>query len=1365
MVDRQLVSYEQTLRVVTHLSALACQRSEMPVDSKTTPAILQQVMQADRYRLLQAWRRLNRKENAGTDLAKWQSRAEASAERKRIREGLVPVTEYDPDLPISEHREEIIGLLRDHQVIVVCGETGSGKSTQLPKICLEAGYGRTGMIGHTQPRRLAARAVASRLADELKTSVGELVGFKIRFSDSTGNKTLVKLMTDGILLAETQTDRFLDQYDVIIIDEAHERSLNIDFLLGYLKRIAVKRPDLRIIITSATIDPERFAKHFEDDRGPAPVVEVSGRTYPVEVRYQGILEDDPDDQELSRAIAEAADELMLEGSGDILTFLPTERDIRVTAKYLRGHFTNQGNGERVEVLPLYARLSQAEQNRIFAAHSKRRIILSTNVAESSLTVPGIHFVIDTGLVRISRYAPKSKVQRLPIEAISQASANQRSGRCGRLGPGVCIRLFSEEDFQKRPKYTTPEIRRSDLASVLLQSHVLKLGSLTEFPLMDPPGAESIRDGERTLLELNAIDSTGKLTKIGRQLGALPCDPRVGRMLLEASERGCAPEVLVIAAAIECQDVRQRPAGYRDQADEAHQKFQDPHSDFLSLIRLWDFFEKLKSDLGRSRLKKALEKNFLSHQGFREWADVVRQLRELMLAAKIKVGKRKLNLEAVDPIVFERSKDQKGNRGRQQNSEQEKAIAKLKRPSHYAAIHQSLLTGMLSGVAQRGDRHEYKAVRNLSVVLWPGSGLFKRQPKWIMAGEIVETTRRYVRNVAEIDVEWVEQAAGDLLKHNYSDPHWSRKSGAPMVYRRSTLYGLSVIVGRRVALAPIDPDGARTLLIEHGLVAGEWNCREAFYVQNQELLADLHELAQRTRSREFILDRFHLGNFYADRLPLEIVDLHSLKNWCKRNKNSAELTRLIMKPEDLIQHDEVLTRVGDDFPNEIKVGDSSFPVEYHFEPGHHADGLTITVPQAALRQISQEALGWLVPGLLEEKVLHLIRSLPKSKRTNFVPAPDVAKQLAELLTGADKNQPFSSVLCDLMSSHAGERIRPSDFDFEKLPPHLQVLVNVVDDEGAPIEADRNVERLKQEYAIEDSNLGGEQVAEDSWTNQKVTFESFERLQETVSVRRGGVLVAAYPALADRGDFVEQSLVDTQWEAKRVSLRGWTRLLAQKNNRSLRSQVAHLPNIDQAAMKLSHLLSPQGLRSQLQDLIVRAALIEDQPLLRDRLDLEARNTGASGKISIAAQEVAVWLPKLSDEIHQVRLKQEKAPNTWREVFDDIQQQLQLLFPENFLQEIPWHHLAEYPRYLKAIQMRIEKLTGGGLPKDRKIRAPIDEACACYYSTLETCISEDQQEKCEQLRWLIEEFRVSVFAQTLGTKEKVSEKRIREFIAKLS
>jgi ATP-dependent helicase HrpA len=630
----------------------------------TLPAIIEQVMRRDRFVLQKSWHRLQSgKSNSAEALAQWQARAEASAAQRTTRAASIPELKFDPELPITAHRAEIVQLIQTRQTIVVCGETGSGKSTQLPKLCLEAGLGVGAMIGHTQPRRLAARAVSSRLAEELSTSVGQRVGFKIRFTDATKPETLVKLMTDGVLLAETQSDRFLDQYDALIIDEAHERSLNIDFLLGYLRQLSGRRPDLKLIITSATIDPQRFAEHFADEHGPAPIVEVSGRTYPVEKRYResASVEESNVTDELLACIAEASDELMLEGPGDILVFLPTERDIREAHKHLRGHFTRTGM-QHIEILPLYARLGQAEQNRIFASHAQRRIVLATNVAESSLTVPGIRYVIDTGLVRISRYAPRSKVQRLPIEGVSQASANQRAGRCGRLGPGICIRLFSQDDFATRSLYTTPEIRRSDLASVLLQSKTLRLGALEEFPLLDPPSAESLRDAERTLRELGAIDGQGNLTHIGRQLGRLPCEPRVGRILLEAHERNCLAEVVVIAAGLETQDVRQRPAGLRPQADEAHAQFADPHSDFLSYLRLWDFYEHLKGDLGRSRMQKALTQKFLSPQGFREWSEVVRQLKDLLAAAGFKCGARQYHLPAIDREQLDAPNQRRHQRG-------------------------------------------------------------------------------------------------------------------------------------------------------------------------------------------------------------------------------------------------------------------------------------------------------------------------------------------------------------------------------------------------------------------------------------------------------------------------------------------------------------------------------------------------------------------------------------------------------------------------------------------------------------------------------------------------------------------------------
>ena len=1346
-------------------------RAEVPV-----PAEIEQAMRGDRYRLRRAWQRLH---SSGGDLStaaqRWHAQLEQSKALRQARAENMPGLSFPAELPISAHRQELVELIRSRQTIVVCGETGSGKSTQLPKLCLEAGLGVSGMIGHTQPRRLAARAVANRLAEELGTQVGQGVGFKIRFTDATAPHTLVKLMTDGVLLAETQSDRFLDQYDALIIDEAHERSLNIDFLLGYLRQLSGRRPDLKIIITSATIDPQRFAEHFADSQGPAPIVEVSGRTYPVEVRYRPLPEDVPGNEEELQpaAIAAACDELLGHGPGDILVFLPTERDIRETHKHLRGHFTRRGGS--VEILPLYARLSQAEQNKIFATHASRRIVLATNVAESSLTVPGIHYVVDTGLVRISRYAPRSKVQRLPIEPVSQASANQRSGRCGRLGPGVCIRLYAEQDYASRSRFTTPEIRRSDLASVLLQSLVLRLGPLNEFPLLDPPTPEALRDAQRTLQELSAIDGAGELTAIGRQLGRLPGEPRVGRMLLEGHERNCLAEVAIIAAALETQDVRQRPAGQRPQADAAHAQFADPHSDFLSYLRLWDFYEHLKGDLGRSRLHKALSQQFLSPHSFREWSEVLRQLKELLAAAGIPAAPRRFHLPPVPPL--DAGAGESAGQSRRSPSGKRRGSAevdKLPRPNGYAAIHQALLSGLLSGVATRSDTYEYKAGGGLSLALWPGSGLFHRKPKWIMAAEIVETTKRYARTVAEIDVPWVEAAAGPLLKNSYSDPHWSSKQGAAMVYRRATLYGLPIVSGQRVALAPIDREAARELLIEHGLVEGQWDCREAFYRHNQELLADMHELVQRTRSRDYILDRYHLAAFYRNRLPEAVYDLPSLRQWLRKHQGQAAEQGLWMQAADLLEPSSLTPNIEDAFPNTLQIGATQLPLAYHFEPGHAADGITLTVPQAALRQISEEALGWLVPGLLEEKILHVIRGLPKAVRTHFVPAPDVARKLAVQLLATAHDQPFTTALAAALSAHAGARISPADLSGEKLPEHLRFLVQVVDDAGQVIDSSRDVAQLQAELAPPPATLGstsgGDQPAtadsSQGWSDRRVTPADFDQLPQEVTIRRGGVLVAAYPALVVVGDHVEMRLADTDEDAQRLSRQGWTRLLALQHHRLLRSQVQHLPQWPDISVKLGHLLASQELTAAVQQLIVRIALVEDQPLIRQRVEFEARNARATGRISMATQEVAVWLPKLAEQIHQLRLLLENPPGPWKEVFDKLQRQAQALLEPGFLLSVPWKWLGEYPRYFQAMRGRIDKLKSGGLPKDRKLAEPVEDAWQAYQELVAhpTPATLAESEKLHELRWMIEELRVSIFAQQLGTKLSVSPKRVQNLIAQL-
>lgn len=1362
-----------------------------------------QVMHADRFRLTQQLRRLNAEglawdvlsqslpkldglgKNSGCvdaessriiplvedaersrALERWQQSLQQSMQVYQKRDQSVPNLEYDSQLPITAHRQEIIDLLQSRQTLVICGETGSGKSTQLPKLCLDAGLGRAGMIGHTQPRRLAARAVASRLAQELDTQLGDLVGFKIRFSDATSSKTLVKVMTDGVLLAETQSDRFLEQYDVLIIDEAHERSLNIDFLLGYLRRIQAKRPELKLIITSATIDPQKFANHFSDSDGPAPILEVSGRTFPVEILYRPVVAarsstgEILEDEDLYRAIALAVDELWTSGvpaadtnapaggsrGGDILVFLPTERDIRLASKALRGHFAGQRAVSKVEILPLYARLSQAEQNKIFASHSGQRVVLATNVAESSLTVPGIRFVIDSGLVRLSRYASRSKVQRLPIEPISQASANQRSGRCGRLGPGICIRLYEEADFQNRPHFTTPEIRRSDLANVLLQSHMLRLGPLEEFPLLDSPPPESIRDAQRTLRELGATDAQHHLTELGKQLGRLPCDVRVARMLLEAHARNCLAEVILIAAALETTDVRQRPAGQSAQADAAHQRFQDPHSDFLSLIRLWDFYENLCEQLGRSRLQKALQQQFLSHHGFREWADIIRQLKELLGNAGFSIGHRRLALPAAPQSV-----------------EGDATIPP--RPEGYAAIHQSLLAGLLSGIAEKDQqRFEYKAAGGLGVRLWPGSGLFRQSPKWIVAAEIVETSQRYARTVAGLDVEWIEHAGKDLLKHTYHDPFWSEKSGAAMVYRKSTLYGLTVVSGRRTPLSTINSTMARDMLIEHGLVEGKWHCQLPFYQHNLEMLADMEELVKRTRSRQYVVDRYSMMQFYSSRLPESICDLNGLQSWIAKHRGSAEERSLWLRPEDLLEEGIGLD-VAAAFPNTLQQGATEFPLSYHFEPGHERDGVTISIPQIGLRQVSEESLGWLVPGLLEEKVLAIIRALPKSIRTNFVPAPDVAKKLAEQLAQCDRTKPFSKVLADLMSRHSGQTISSAQISDLKLPEQTRFRIQVLDDVGNVLATSRDIHDLVSRFGISPesaSQLLHRQTLE--WSDRIIRCpEDLDGLPEEISVNRGGIAVAAYVAIVDAGKTVEARLVDTREEARRLSRAGFVRLFALKNERSLRSQVKHLPQWNSSALALGSIMDSGQWQQALQDLIVRVALLEEQEIPRGSVDFTARQTRAASQIAVASQEVAEWLPKLAAHFQQLRLALEKAPESWKEVTLAVRDQISGLLCPGFVSETPWRWLKEYPRYLQAAKMRLEKLAAGGLAKDRKLAEPLVAVrnALKQLTAQQTAGDEENLAAIQEIRWALEELQVSLFAQQLGTKISVSAKRIQEML----
>ncbi len=1311
-------------------------------------------MRIDRFRLRRGRKRLSEEE--------FQKRLAESARQLESRRAASPRIEYPPDLPITEHCEQLVRLIRDRQVIVVCGETGSGKSTQLPKMCLEAGLGREAMIGHTQPRRLAARSIGTRLAEETGTALGKWVGYQVRFGDQTGPETLIKLMTDGILLAETQSDRFLDAYDAIIIDEAHERSLNIDFLLGYLRRLQGKRPDLKIIITSATIDADRFAEHFSDPSGPAPIVNVEGRGYPVEIRYlpwEEAVEDDSRGYDLSRHVIAGIESITRIGSGDALVFLPTERDIRDVSHRVRGHFKRLGIENRVDLLPLYARLPQSEQQRIFhPTKGRRRIIFATNVAESSLTVPGIRYVIDSGTARISRYSPRSKLQRLPIEPISRASADQRAGRCGRVGPGVCLRLYSVDDYESRESYTTPEIRRTNLASVVLQTKTLKLGPLEEFPLLDPPRPETIREGIRALIELGALDAQRELTEIGWKLGRLPVDPRVGRILLAAADHGVLAEVLPIAAALEIPDPRDRPPDKQQAADQAHAEFADPRSDFLSYLRLWRYYETARGQHSRNKLTRVLRKKFLSPTRMREWADVYRQLREMMLQSGPK--KRKVSIGKIRYC---------GDDGQ------------LVDDDRYAAIHQSLLAGLLSGVAMAGEKNEYTGAGGLKLYLWPGSGVFSGKPKWIVAAELVETAKQYARTVAAVQPQWIEQTGLHLLKSSHSDPHWSSKAGGAFCYLRLSLFGLPIVARRRVPLSPIDPVTARDLLIDSGLADQGLRTTARLVRHNRNLADVIARLAAKTRRRDLVIDSHVVARFYRERLPEDVYDRGRLEkfdrsvtvpSWTGQLRDAEGLSQWLasppddvspadtpyMRPEDLLDvAAEVIRR--EEFPDELVVGSSRLPLEYRFEPGSDRDGINVRIHQAALSQVSDDRLGWLVPGLLHAKLVGMIKSLPKRIRRNLVPAADVAQQIADELQAEYSKVPFMQAACQAMSRHAEMPVTPADFQADKLADHLQFLVTVVDDGGSAIAEGRGVDPLKQQVGVSESAQSDSpsDSGDQDWSRQEMTSFEIDRLPREVIQTRGGVQIAQYPGLVDLGGAVATRLFADEAAAEASLKIGAMRLYAIAERKELRSQVRWLPSLDQAKIKLTGAVSVAELESSLVDLLARIAFVESDPIVRSREEFESRRTERGRRIAAAAQEVATWLTSLAEGFFAARREIESmSGGRFAVAAADIQQQMDRLLTEHFLSITPWNWLKHYPRYFHAIAYRVDKIRSGSAARDGAMSETIRSLWDRWLASLPEPQRDPASQVGSEFRWLIEELRVSLFAQPLGTAVKVSPQR---------
>jgi len=1327
-------------------------------------ARLPELTQRDQQRLRRradqaaALRNEEQRLRAFEQLAAELDRAEAVVARRRAA---VPVISYPPELPISQKKDEIAAALRDHQVIVVAGETGSGKTTQLPKICLELGRGITGQIGHTQPRRIAARTVAARIAEELGTELGDSVGYQVRFTDQSSDQTLVKVMTDGILLTELQRDRRLLRYDTLIIDEAHERSLNIDFILGYLKRLLPSRPDLKVIITSATIDPERFSQAFAGGKAgkqsvPAPIVEVSGRTYPVDVWYRPLSDpDEPDEDgtDPARAIGDAAQELIRTGPGDILVFLSGEREIRDTADALADRFGNDVQAGGLEILPLYARLSTAEQYRVFQAHRGRRVVLATNVAETSLTVPGIKYVIDPGTARISRYSYRTKVQRLPIEPISQASANQRKGRCGRTSDGICIRLYSEEDFESRPEFTDPEILRTNLASVILRMAALDLGEMADFPFIDPPDARNVADGVRLLEELGAFapsrdrepgrdggrehgrDHGRRLSETGRQLADLPVDPRIGRMIVEAGRQGCLREVLIIASALSIQDVRERPADAREAADAHHARFAEPGSDFLAYLHLWDYLRSQQQMLSSSAFRRMCRREYLHYLRVREWQDLYSQLRSAASDLGLTVGR--------------------GRDGVRDENGRLPIAAELAQ-----RVHISLLSGLLSHIGMRdndtkgnkGKRRpltEFAGARHARFALFPDSGLARRPPPWVIVSELVETSRLWGRTAAQIQPEWAEPLAGHLVMRVYSEPEWDRRRGAVMALERVSLYGLPIITGRRVGYARVDPEAARELFIRHALVEGDWDTRHRFFRENQELLDRGEELERRARRRGLVIDDDALFDFYDRRIPASVTSARHFDSWWKKAR--TQTPDLLTFSPDLVTGPAADRIEPADYPDRWH----GLPLSYEFTPGDARDGVTVDIPLAQLNQVRPEPFAWHVPGLREELVTELIRTLPKQLRVNFVPAPDVAREALAAI--GDAGGDLLSALSRELTRLRGVPVPRDAWDPGKLPAHLRVTFRVVDGqqvlaEGKDLDELKRQVRPKLRATLAEAAPGLARTGLRRWDLATLPRE-FSNGQ-----------VKAYPALADAGAAVDVRLFDTPAAAARSMRLGTRRLLLLEVPSGARSIAANLPT----TQKLALARSPYpGAVALLDDCAAAAA---DEIIDRaggpawDADGFAALVTAArAGLNQLTAQAIADAARVLAAAQEVEATLAQAAAHADEPAFADVRAQYDGLIHRGFISAAGLGRLPDLVRYLRAIQQRLDKL-GDGV-RDAERMATVHRVARAYRETVQDLPPGRRGDPDVQaIRWMIEELRVSLFAQTLGTPAPVSEKRILTALAKL-
>jgi len=1311
-----------------------------------------------------------------------------------------PRITFPESLPVSGKRDEIAQAMAAHQVVIVCGETGSGKTTQLPKIALAMGRGRLNarpgekgrLIGHTQPRRIAASSVARRIAEELETPLGEVVGFKVRFHDRLSRDASVKLMTDGILLAETQTDPLLSAYDTLIIDEAHERSLNIDFLLGYLKQLLPRRPDLKVVVTSATIDAERFAEHFASAKGRAPVIYVSGRMYPVEQRYRPFEE--TREYGLDEAIADAVDELWQgNAAGDILVFLPGEREIREAADHLRKHLSHSPLTRTAEVLPLFSRLSQAEQDRIFEPHAGRRIVLATNVAETSLTVPGIRYVIDAGTARVKRYSYRSKVEQLLVEPVSQAAANQRAGRCGRVANGICIRLYDEPDFLKRPRFTDPEILRSSLAGVILRMKSLHLGNVEDFPFIEPPPRRAITDGYQLLSELGAVDDANELTRVGQELARLPLDPRVGRMILEARERGALAEVLVIASALSVQDVRDRPLELQAQADQQHAKFDDEKSEFSGYLRLWEWIHAARGGgadggagpahkLSNRQYEALLRQNFINVRRVREWKDIHTQLHTV-------VAEHKWRLDA--------------------------------QPAGYEAVHKSMLAGLLGNIGWKMEdgaanpstgarggpaQSEYLGARGIKFHRHPGAHLKKRPGRWIVCAELVETTRLFGRGIANIEPQWIEEVAGHLLRKQLLDPHWERKAAEVMALERATLYGLVIYSGRRVPFARVDQQGAREIFIREALVAGQWDTRLPFLAANQKLVRQVQELEHKSRRQDVLVDEELIYAFYDQQLPSEVYNGHTFEGWyrtqSRANPNLLRLTR-----EELMRH-EAAGITTDAFPKVIRLGGVDCAAAYLHEPGDARDGLTVTVPLFVLNQVSEERAEWLVPGMLKDKLQALLKSLPQKPRSRFVPLPESAAKLATELTAPERWAAGSllEALLKLVRERTSLDVRRTDFKLDMVPAHLFMNFRVVDEHGRQLGMGRNLGALKAEWGAQargafqtlaglkarpaatgqptspptgpgGQGAGGAEASKGARSHapvreardagpgvdatQRYTSWSFGELPELMEVRKGSTSLIGFPALIDQGDAVTIEVFDEPEVAAARHRIGLRRLFALQIRDALKYLEKNIPDLQKMAVAYMPLGTQEELRQQIVDVALDRAFLLD-PLPADEPAFRRRVEEGRGRLTLIANEVARLAGTILAE-YAAAARKIKDTKGHPDASADATQQLQRLLPKRFLLDTPWPALQHFPRYLKAIVLRLDKLRAD--PARDTARMGDVKPQEQRYWRLVAERKGHVDDRMQDFRWLLEELRVSLFAQELRTPQPVSVKRIEKVWAQVN